>query len=78
MYVTILPRCRLVCAAVCAAVCAVAGCSSTVARDRRDAPWDGPVESRFDQIPAWEGAALRRCGGQVHPDKRTAHMTDRC
>jgi hypothetical protein len=73
MYVTTLLRCSL--AVVCAV--AAAGCG-TQARDPRDAPWDSPVHTRFDQIPAWEGHARRRCGGQVRPELRTPEMTDRC
>lgn len=73
MYVTTLLRCSL--AVVCAV--AAAGCG-TAARDPKDAAWDSPVHTRFDQIPAWQGHATRRCGGQVRPELRTADMTDRC
>lgn len=34
--------------------------------DRRDAPWDPkPGQTLFDQIPAWDDAAGRRCGGHL-------------
>ena len=37
------------------------GCAT---RDHRDAPWDPkPGVNLFDQIPNWEGEALRRCCG---------------
>ena len=45
-------------------------------RDRRDAAWDSPVQTRFDQIPAWEGAATRVCCGHLRVCE--AHQTPRC
>jgi hypothetical protein len=51
-----------------------AGCAqlhAELARDRRDAPWD-PRGSRslMDQIPAWDGAANRVCGGHLTEEER--------
>lgn len=45
-----------------------AGCS--VLQDPRDRPWD-PKGGRalFEQIPAWDGAALRQCGGHLPVDQ---------
>jgi hypothetical protein len=54
------------------------GCS-ILQQDRRDAPWDPRGSAQLmDQIPNWTGGAMRRCGGQVRPELRTADMTDRC
>lgn len=44
-------------------------------RDRRDAPWDPPARSGrtlMDQIPAWDGAANRVCGGHLTEEERRA------
>ncbi len=39
-------------------------------RDPRDAPWDPkPAQRLFDQLPAWDGAALRECGGHLRPEQ---------
>jgi hypothetical protein len=47
-----------------------AACSSLM-RDRRDAPWDPkPGQSLMDQIPAWDGAANRVCGGHLTEEER--------
>jgi len=48
----------------------LAGCS-LLQQDRRNAPWD-PKGSRtlFDQIPAWDGAANRVCGGHLTEEER--------
>jgi hypothetical protein len=56
------------------------GCSAIatqLSQDRRDAPWD-PKGSRtlFDQTPAWDGAAARRCCGHLRSCE--AHQTPRC
>ena len=50
-------------------------CANTAAcslvRDRRDAPWDPkPGQVLFDQIPAWDGAANRVCGGHLDEETR--------
>ena len=46
--------------------------------DRRDAPWDPkPGQALFDQIPNWEGEALRRCGGHL-PESERGQRTPRC
>ncbi len=46
-----------------------------------DKPWD-PDFSRgdtlFDQIPAWDDAAARLCGGHLPKHKRQPNQTDRC
>lgn len=46
--------------------------------DRRDAPWDPkPGQALFDQIPNWEGEALRRCGGHL-PESERGQRSPRC
>jgi hypothetical protein len=48
----------------------LAACSS-IGLDRRDAPWDPKKgASMMDQIPAWDGAANRVCGGHLPEDQR--------
>lgn len=48
-------------------------------RDYRDAPWDPrPGHSLLDQIPNWDTAAQRRCGGHLPESQRRPGMTDRC
>jgi hypothetical protein len=44
------------------------GCAAIY--DPRDRPWD-PKQGRalFEQIPAWDNAALRQCGGHMMPDE---------
>lgn len=59
------------------------GCSSIYAelkRDRRDAPWDPkPGQSLHDQIPAWDGAANRICGGHLtEEERRRTGKSPRC
>lgn len=47
-------------------------CSSVVAelrRDPRDTAWDPKSGQLFEQIPAWDGAASRVCGGHLAPDE---------
>lgn len=54
------------------------GCSAL--QDRRDAPWD-PRGSRtlMDQIPAWDGAANRVCGGHLtEAERRRTGKSPRC
>jgi hypothetical protein len=48
--------------------------------DRRDAPWDPkPGQTLFDQIPNWQGGALRRCGGHMRPEEAARQgRTMRC
>ena len=42
-------------------------------------PWDPPQgRAMFEQIPPWDDAARRLCGGHLRPEQRTAIMTDRC
>ena len=39
--------------------------------DRRDAPWDPRGSATLmDQIPAWDGAANRVCGGHLTEEER--------
>lgn len=54
------------------------GCG--VLRDRRDAPWDPPSgRTLFEQIPAWDGAATKICGGHLDPEtRRREGRSDRC
>lgn len=48
---------------------ALTGCVTL--RDHRDAPWDPPAGVQlFDQIPNWEGAAGRICGGHLTREQR--------
>ncbi len=47
----------------------VTGCVTL--RDPRDAPWDPPAGRQlFDQIPNWESAAGRICGGHLSREQR--------
>jgi len=63
---------------------AALGCASftlqgCAIRDYRDAPWDPkPGHSLLDQIPNWDDAAHRRCGGHLPQSQRRPGMTDRC
>jgi hypothetical protein len=43
------------------------GCASY---DPTQRPWD-PKQGRalFEQIPAWDNSALKRCGGHMMPDE---------
>jgi hypothetical protein len=44
---------------------------SALHTDRRDAPWDPKGSATlFDQIPAWDGAANRVCGGHLTEEER--------
>jgi hypothetical protein len=41
--------------------------------------WDPPAgRSMFEQLPAWDLAAEKRCGGHLLPHQRSPVMTDRC
>lgn len=75
-------RIALVAAAV-SSLTLTAGCSSIYAelkRDRRDAPWDPrPGQNLHDQIPAWDGAANRICGGHLtEEERRRTGKSPRC
>ena len=64
------------CALLALALLAVntAGCAT---HDRRDAAWDPrPGQTMFDQIPNWEGGAVRVCCG--HLRQCQAHQSPRC
>ena len=58
------------------------GCAQLAAelqRDPRDAAWDPkPGQRLFDQLPAWDNAALIRCAGHLPPDQRRPGQTGRC
>ena len=57
----------------------LAGCS-VLQQDRRDAAWD-PKGSKtlMDQIPAWDGAANRVCGGHLtEEERRRTGKSPRC
>ncbi len=60
------------------------GCATAweeLRRDPRDAPWDpkpGSGVALIDQLPAWEGAAHRRCAGHLTPERRRPDQTGRC
>lgn len=73
MYKHILVACSLAIVQGCAAY-------AELARDPRDAPWDPPPgRQMFEQIPAWDDAARRICGGHLHPDEaRRRGMSQRC
>lgn len=75
------PKTALV-AAVIAASLLAQGCAanSTIFRDPRDAPWDPPAgRSLFEQIPAWDGAAGRICGGHLtEEERRRTGKSPRC
>lgn len=48
---------------IAAAVVSLQGCS-VLQKDPRDAPWDPPAgRALFEQLPAWDGAAMRVCCG---------------
>ena len=69
-------------ALVALSVCSV-GCaqlSAELKRDRRDAPWDPkPGQTLMDQIPAWDGAANRICGGHLtEEERRRTGKSPRC
>ena len=47
-------------------------CSTLVAelqRDPRDTAWDPKSGQLFEQIPAWDSAAGRVCGGHLPPEQ---------
>lgn len=51
------------------------GCA--LVKDPRDAPWDPPAGRQlFEQIPNWDGAALKVCCG--HLDRCLPHQSPRC
>ena len=53
------------------AVCSLSACANL--RDYRDAPWDPkPSSGRtlLDQIPNWDSAAQKRCGGHLRDSER--------
>jgi hypothetical protein len=48
----------------------LAACSSLLL-DPRDSPWDPKKGATLmDQIPAWDGAANRVCGGHLPEEQR--------
>jgi len=64
----------LVAAAVASTACA------DLQRDRRDAAWDPrPGQQLMDQIPAWDGAANRVCGGHLtEAERQRTGKSPRC
>jgi hypothetical protein len=61
-------------------VLAAASTGCSMFRDPRDAPWD-PKRGQvlFNQIPAWEGAANRVCGGHLtEAERRATGRSARC
>ena len=58
-------------------VSTAAGCAL---RDRRDAPWDPPPgRALFEQLPNWDGAANRVCGGHLsEAERRRTGRSARC
>ena len=66
-----------------AAAVGSAGCAelhTELARDRRDAPWDPKGSAQlFDQIPNWDGAANRVCGGHLtEAERQRTGKSPRC
>lgn len=63
-----------------ALVANAAGCANVQLRDRRDAPWDPRGHSQLmDQIPGWDDAADRLCGGQLsEAERRRSGKSERC
>jgi hypothetical protein len=61
----------------CASLATATGCAGY---DRRDALWDPKGSAQLiDQIPSWDGAANRICGGQYSPeDQRRLKLNPRC
>jgi hypothetical protein len=54
----------------------LAGCSLLL--DRRDAAWDPRGgQQLIDQIPAWDDAAAKTCGGHLRDHER-GHRSPRC
>jgi hypothetical protein len=66
------------------AVTLLTGCAAVLeelTRDPRDAPWDPrPGQGQLiDQIPNWDDAALRRCGGHLpEGEAERRGMSRRC
>lgn len=57
-------------------VCAASGCG--LLRDPRNTPWDPPHgRTLTEQIPNWDGEALRVCGGHL-PDTERGDRSPRC
>lgn len=55
---------------LCSSLLAATGCT-VLNQDPRDAPWDPKGgQALFDQIPAWDGAANRICGGHLTETER--------
>jgi hypothetical protein len=66
--------------ALACSVAVLTGCATDprLWRDRRDAPWDPPAgRSLFEQLPAWDGAAQKRCGAHL-PESERGGRSDRC
>jgi len=53
---------------VAASILVLQGCATGYSSTQR--PWD-PKQGRalYEQIPAWDSAALRQCGGHMMPDE---------
>ena len=59
-----------------ASTVALTGCAGHRLGQR---PWDPPAgRAMFEQTPAWDLAAEKRCGGHLLPHQRSPVMTDRC
>ncbi len=59
---------------------ACANIYAELSRDRRDAAWDPkPGQALHDQIPAWDSAATRVCGGHLtEEERRRTGRSPRC
>jgi outer membrane biogenesis lipoprotein LolB len=70
-------RLLLLAALVTACSLTATGCAT---HDRRDAAWDPRGHRQLmDQIPNWDGAAMKICGGQYSPeDQRRLNLNPRC
>ena len=67
-------------AVVVLAVLALQACAATKPYNK-DRPYDPNIdrgETLFDQIPNWEGEALKVCAGHIPPSQRQPHQTGRC
>lgn len=62
---------------LCCASAALQGCAGYDVF--RQQPWDPRGTAKmFDQIPPWDNAARKICGGHLKPEQRSPMMTDRC
>ena len=60
------------------ALCGMLGACSI--HHSKDTPYDPdfPKQTLMDQIPNWDGEALRVCAGHLPKSQRKPHQTGRC